>query len=84
MELKTVWTMLTGTVAAVVYMFSSFASASDVERIEIRLIKADLREMRRELMTVTDEAYKAALMDDIEASIDELCMIQPDDRECQK
>ena len=84
MELKTVWTMLTGTVAAVVYMFSSFASASDVERIEIRLIKADIREMRRELMTVTDEAYKAALMDAIEASIDELCMIQPDDRECQK
>ena len=83
-EFKTVWTMLAGTVAAVVYMFTSFASAADLERIEVRLIKSDIREMRKELKEATDPAYRTSLQEDIERAIDELCTIKPEDRECKK
>ena len=82
-QLKTVWTMLTSTVLAVIYMFSTFASAADVERIEVRLLKADIREMRRELITAQDPAYESRLREDIAEAIAELCELRPQDRECK-
>ncbi len=79
-NLASVWTALTGTAVAVAYMFTTFASASDVERIEVRLLKADLREVRRELRDFPDDQR---LQDALEELIDELCTIKPDDRECR-
>jgi hypothetical protein len=64
-------------------MFTTFASAADVERIEARLIKQELRELRAELAEAVDSAYREAIMEDIEEAIDDLCMIKPDDRECK-
>lgn len=78
--LATVWAAITGTFTAVVYMFTTFASAADVERIEVRLVKADIREVRRELRNYPDDAR---LRDELEELIDELCTIKPDDRECR-
>lgn len=72
--------MLTSTVLAVVYMFTTFASAADVERIEVRLLKADIREIRRELKEYPDDER---LKEYLEEAIDELCTIKPEDRECQ-
>lgn len=50
---NTLWTALAGTAVAVVYMFTTFASAADVKEvkdqittIEVRLIKADIRQLR--------------------------------------
>jgi uncharacterized membrane protein len=75
--------LITATAGAVVYMFTTFASAADVERIEARLIKQELRELRAELAEAVDSAYREAIMEDIEEAIDDLCMIKPDDRECK-
>ena len=69
--------------SACVYMFSTFASAADVERIEVRLLKADIREMRRELSHATDAAYREALREDIAEAIAELCELRPSDKECR-
>lgn len=80
MEMKTVWTMLTGTVMAMVYIFTTFASASDVERIEVRLLKQDIREIRRELREYPNDQR---LQDALAEAIDELCTVRPEDRECE-
>ncbi len=77
---STLWTALAGTVIAVMYMFTTFASAADVERIEVRLLKADIREMRRELKEFPNDRR---LKEYLEEAIDELCTIKPDDRECR-
>ena len=79
-NMATIWTMLVGTVSAVVYMFSNFASAADVERIEVRLLKADIREIRELLK---DDPDDKRLEEDLEMTLDELCYIKPDDRECK-
>lgn len=76
-------TLIAATASAVIYMFTTFASASDVERIEVRLLKADIREMRRELSYAENERYKESLREDIAEAIAELCEIRPNDRECK-
>lgn len=75
--------LIAATGSAVIWMFSTFASASDVERIEVRLIKQEIRELRRELRDAVDEDYRRAIERDIEEAIDDLCTIKPDDRECR-
>lgn len=75
--------LISSTAGVVVWMFTTFASAADVERIEVRLIKQELRELRKELMTVTDPAHRETLQEYIQEAIDDLCSIKPDDRECR-
>ena len=70
------------TASAVIWMFTTFASASDLERIEVRLIKQELRDLRAELRNATDPSHRQSLERDIEEAIDDLCTIKPDDREC--
>lgn len=79
-NLATIWAALVGTATGVVYMFNTFASAADVERIEVRLIKADIREVRAELREYPDDER---LLEELEELIDELCTVKPDDRECR-
>lgn len=88
MEFNTLWTALAGTVVAVVYMFTTFASAADVKEvkaqissIEVRLIKADIRELR---VWIRDHPSDQRAKDDLAELIDELCTIVPNDRECKK
>lgn len=74
--------LITATAAACVWMFTTFASAADVERIEVRLIKQELRDLRNELRHATDPDHIQSIQRDIEEAIDDLCTIKPDDREC--
>lgn len=79
-NLASIWAALTGTAVGVVYMFNTFATASDVERIEVRLVKADIREVRAELREYPDDER---LQEELEELIDDLCTMKPDDRECK-
>lgn len=68
---------------AVLWLFNNMAWASDIEAIEVRLIKQDIREIRREIAAHTeDEATLRYLTEELEELIDELCAVKPDDREC--
>jgi hypothetical protein len=79
-NLGLIWTMLTSTVLAVVYMFSTFASAADVERIEYQILKQTIRDVRKELRSDPNNQY---LLEDLQDAIDALCLIVPTDRECK-
>lgn len=94
-NISTIWTMLAGTVLAVVYMFNTFATAAEVsegfrlinirfDKTSYRLIKSSLRDLRKELRdsTLSNEARNFYELD-IEELIDDLCLIQPEDRECK-
>lgn len=74
--------LIVATASAVLWMFTTFASASDVERIEVRLIKQELRDLRAELRHATDPDHRRVLEEYIQEAIDDLCTIKPDDREC--
>ncbi len=82
-NLGLIWTMLTSTVLAVVYMFSTFASAADVEEIKYTLLKQEIRELRKELRSETDARIRNYLSEDLQKVIDALCRISPKDRECK-
>lgn len=77
------WTAVTTTVGAVLWMFSTFASAADVQKIEYRLLKQEIRDIRRELKSEDDPRVREYLEDDLQDAIDELCLIAPEDRECE-
>ncbi len=78
---------MAGTVMAVMYMFTTFASAADVkevkdqiQNVEVRLIKADIRDVRYQLRRDPDNDD---LIEELEELIDDLCLLKPDDRECR-
>lgn len=86
-EFTSLWTVLAGTAVAVVYMFSTFASAADVKEvkdqitvIEVRLIKADIRELRA---WIREHPNDDRAKDELEEMIDDLCTLAPKDRECK-
>jgi len=88
LSFSSLWTALAGTVLAVVYMFTTFASASDVKEvkeqistIEVRLIKSDIRELR-EYLRGNPNDRRAQI--DLEELIDDLCTLAPKDRECAR
>lgn len=74
--------LIGGTASAVLWMFSTFASAADVERIEVRLLKQEIRDIRRQIRENDDLDVIEYLEGDLEEAIDELCMIRPEDKEC--
>lgn len=81
-NIMSLWSVVTLTAAACLWVFTNIAWASDIGRIESRLIKSDLRDLRRELEVAHSEETKDRIRDDIEEAIDALCDIKPDDREC--
>jgi hypothetical protein len=84
LNLALLWTVLSATLASSLWIFNNIAWASDIEKIEIRLIKQDIREIRREIsMLGEDEATLEYLEEELEILIDELCAVKPDDRECK-
>jgi len=82
--------MLVGTVMAVAYMFTTFATASDLEdlgdeigMLDARMIKSQIRDIRSELRhNDVDSVTEDFLLEDLEELIDDLCIIIPDDRNC--
>lgn len=82
LNLALLWTVLTATMGSSLWIYNNIAWASDVDRIEVRLIKSDLRDLRRELRDETDPDMREYLKREIEEVIDDLCSIKPDDREC--
>ena len=82
-HLSILWSVIVGTAASCFWVFNNIAWASDVARIEIRLIKQDIREIRKEIALHTeDEATLRYLEEELEELIDELCQVSPEDREC--
>ena len=77
------WTVLLGTLSGSLWIFNNIAWASDVERIEVRLIVRDLRELREELAREEDSDAAMRLEQYIEELLDDLCRIEPDHRECE-
>ena len=83
LNLALLWTVLTATMGSSLWIFNNIAWASDVQKIEVRLIKQDIREIRREIASLgEDEATLRYLEEELEILIDELCSIAPEDREC--
>ena len=84
LNIASIWTALVATGTAMLWLFNNIAWASDITRIEVRLIKQDIRELRREMTLHTeDEATLDYLKREIEELIDELCRVAPEDRECK-
>ena len=81
-NLMSMWTVIIATLTASLWMFTNIAWASDISRIEARLIKSDLRELRAELKAEDDESARARLEQDIQEALDALCDVKPEDREC--
>lgn len=82
-NIASIWAALVTTGTAMLWLFTNIAWASDIDRIEVRLIKQELRELRAELRETIDSAYREALEEAIEEAIDDLCYIDPEDRECK-
>lgn len=83
-NLMSLWSVMLITLSGSLWLFTNIAWASDVDRIEVRLIKRDLRDLRHEIEHDTDPALKARIEEDIQEAIDALCDIKKDDRECKK
>ena len=83
-NLALLWTAVAGSASGMVYVTTTFAASEDVHRIEVRLIKRDLRELRHDLVEATDPAHIEDIEEEIEELIDDLCMVAPDDRECKQ
>lgn len=81
-NLALLWTVLTATLGSSLWIYNNIAWASDVNRIEVRLIKRDLRELRHELEHEHDPDDRRAIEIEIEELLDDLCTISPEDREC--
>ena len=81
-NLALIWTVLTATMASSLWIFNNIAWASDVSRIEARLIKRDLRDLKNELERESDPDEREEIRREIEETLDDLCQIEPEYREC--
>ena len=81
-NIASIWSALVATGMAMLWLFTNIAWATDIERLEARMIKQQLREVRSELRHEDDEQIKREILDEIEELIDDLCEVKPDDREC--
>ena len=82
LNLALLWTVLTATMGSSLWIYNNIAWASDVNRIESRLIKRDLRDLRNDLERETDPDERAEIEREIEELLDDLCQIEPEYREC--
>ena len=83
LNVASIWAALVSTGTAMLWLFTNIAWADDIDRIEVRLIKQEIREIKRELRDhANDEEVRLYLEADLQELIDALCTIKPDDREC--
>ena len=71
------------TAAAVVWMFSTFASAADLKRMEVRQVRSEIRSLCVKYVTAPESA-KPMIAEFIKKSKDELCFLHGDDARCSK
>lgn len=83
LNFASVWTALVGTAVAMLWLFQNMAWAVDIARIEARLIRQDIRDLREELRHATDDQHRRHLEESLQEAIDELCEVVPEDRECK-
>ena len=84
-NMSTIWTMLAGTAVAIVYMFNTFAKASDLDNLSYLVIKSQIRDVRMLIREEgLDDVSKKFLTEDLLDLIDRLCRIEPEDRECKR
>ena len=81
-NMGTIWTMLVGTAMAIIYMFTTFATAADLQQLDARIIKADIRQVRKLLREEEDDTIKDFYREDLRELIDDLCDITPEHRYC--
>ena len=82
LNLGLLWACVAGTASGCFWVFNNIAWAADVERIEVRLIKRDIRDIKRELAHEDDPQKREDLQEELEEMLDDLCEIKPEDREC--
>ncbi len=85
--LSTIWTMLAGTVLAVVYMFNTFATASDLQELATDIYYDqyyDLRDSIREIEKHEDpdEEYVRELERRLERIKAKICYAEPEWERC--
>ena len=83
LNLVALWGVVTSTALGVLWMFSTFASASEVSDIKYMLLKQEIRELRQAITSEQDPRLRGYLSEDLQKAIDALCRIAPDDRECR-
>ena len=83
LNLTALWGVVTSTALGVLWMFSTFASASEVQEIKYVLLKQEIRELRKDVEAIPDGRAKEILSEDLQVAIDALCRIAPQDRECR-
>jgi len=83
LNLVALWGVVTSTALGVLWMFSTFASASEVSDIKYMLLKQEIRDLRQAITSEQDPRLRGYLSEDLQKAIDALCRIAPDDRECR-
>lgn len=68
-------------IAAVVWVFTNFATAADIERIEARQIRSEIRDFCYKWATAPDD-QKEFIGRFVMDAVDELCDVDPDHRWC--
>ncbi len=84
-NMSTIWTMLVGTVMAVAYMFTTFATASDLQELAVDIYYDqyyDLRDSIRALDEDEDEDYLRELERRLERIKAKICMVEPEWERC--
>lgn len=76
--------MLTSTVVAVAYMFTTFVTTSDFDDLNFTILKREIRDIKREIREEHDPEIREYLKEDLDELIDKLCRLEPDDRECER
>lgn len=83
LNLSALWGVLIISIPGSLWLFTNMAWASDIERIEVRMIKGDLRDLRKDRIEYANNPEVMKLIDEaIDEAIDDLCRVAPDDREC--
>lgn len=86
-NMGTIWTMLAGTVMAVIYMFNTFATASDLQELAIDLYYDSYYELYDRIQDHandedTDEAYIRELERRLERIRSKICLEEPEWERC--
>ena len=86
-NMGTIWTMLVGTVMAVIYMFNTFATAADLKELAVDIhydsyysLVDRIDELEEELET--DEIYLLELQRRLERMKSKICAEEPEWERC--
>jgi len=83
-NMGTLWTMITGTVIAVLYMFTTFASASDLVDLRKDIWYDQYYDTRDRIGNTTDPDYLQELRDRLEKLKAQICEEDPEWRPCKE